>query len=65
MILVNMASFLLFIFLDNGDLVNDLNYVQLKIIANAECKTYYGNQFWGTMTCTEGSNYNEGFCFVS
>jgi secreted trypsin-like serine protease len=48
---------------DNGDLVNDLNYVQLKIIANAECKTYYGNQFWGTMTCTEGSNYNEGFCF--
>ncbi|KAH0815124.1 hypothetical protein GEV33_007667 [Tenebrio molitor] len=48
---------------DSGDIVNDLNYVQLKIIANTECQSYYGDQFFGSMTCTEGSNYNEGFCF--
>ncbi|XP_068897256.1 brachyurin-like isoform X3 [Tenebrio molitor] len=48
---------------DSSDLINDLNYVQLKIIANSECQSYYGSQFFGSMTCTEGSNYNEGFCF--
>jgi hypothetical protein len=63
--MINMASVLLFILLDSGDIVNDLNYVQLKIIANTECQSYYGDQFFGSMTCTEGANYNEGFCFVS
>jgi hypothetical protein len=55
---------LMFILLDDNGLVNDLNYVEMTIIANTECQSYYGSQFWGSMSCAEG-NYNEGICFVS
>ncbi|KAJ3656231.1 hypothetical protein Zmor_015324 [Zophobas morio] len=40
---------------------NDLHYVDLATLTNAECKLTYGNQITDDMVCAEG-NYNEGTC---
>ncbi|RZC42386.1 Trypsin domain containing protein, partial [Asbolus verrucosus] len=48
--------------LDSPELSNDLNFVEMTIIANYECQSYFGNQLTGAMTCVVG-NYNEGNCF--
>jgi secreted trypsin-like serine protease len=47
---------------DTSGLVNDLNVVEVSIIDQHACQTYYGDQLWGSMVCAEG-NYNEGICF--
>ncbi|XP_068898483.1 transmembrane protease serine 9-like [Tenebrio molitor] len=42
-------------------LANDLHYVTMVVISNAECRLTYGDQVKSTMFCTVG-NYNEGIC---
>jgi secreted trypsin-like serine protease len=42
-------------------LTNELNYVDLSIISNAECQITYGTQIKSEMVCAVG-NFNEGIC---
>ncbi|RZB38746.1 Trypsin domain containing protein, partial [Asbolus verrucosus] len=42
-------------------LSNDLNWVTLSALSNAECKITCGNQITDNMVCFS-SNYNEGTC---
>ncbi|RZC38537.1 Trypsin and/or DUF1986 domain containing protein, partial [Asbolus verrucosus] len=46
---------------DNPELAEDLNWVRVISLSNAECKITYGNQISENMLCAEG-NYNEGIC---
>ncbi|EFA04543.1 brachyurin isoform X1 [Tribolium castaneum] len=41
--------------------VNDLRWVNVTSLSNAECKITYGNQILDSMVCVDGS-YNEGTC---
>ncbi|RZC32325.1 Trypsin domain containing protein, partial [Asbolus verrucosus] len=43
------------------ELSNELKYVTLTTIPNAECRIFYGNQITDNMICASG-NYNEGTC---
>ncbi|EFA10764.1 serine protease H132 [Tribolium castaneum] len=47
---------------EDSGLANSLNFVEIGIIEQNACKTYFGNQLVDTMICAEG-NYNEGICF--
>ncbi|RZC41178.1 Trypsin and/or DUF1986 domain containing protein, partial [Asbolus verrucosus] len=42
-------------------LSNYLQFVNVSVLSNAECKIYYGDQISDNMGCMEG-NYNEGTC---
>ncbi|RZC40182.1 Trypsin domain containing protein, partial [Asbolus verrucosus] len=46
---------------EESGLSNDLNWVTLSALSNAECKITYGNQITDNMVCFSG-NYNEGTC---
>ncbi|XP_068902904.1 brachyurin-like [Tenebrio molitor] len=46
---------------DNAGIVNELNYVTVTTISNAECQLTYSNTIFDTMICVAG-NYNEGPC---
>ena len=41
-----------------------MNWVELSVLSNEECKITYGNQITDNMVCLSG-NYNEGACVVS
>ncbi|KAJ3656434.1 hypothetical protein Zmor_015514 [Zophobas morio] len=43
------------------ELSNELRYLFIRTISNAECRTIYGDQITDTMVCVVG-NYNEGTC---
>ncbi|KAJ3643194.1 hypothetical protein Zmor_025919 [Zophobas morio] len=47
---------------DDSALVNELRFVEMTILGQTACQTYYGEQLWGSMCCAEG-NYNEGPCY--
>ncbi|XP_044271585.1 brachyurin-like [Tribolium madens] len=47
---------------EDSGLSNDLKFVEIAIIDQNACKTFFGNQLVDTMICAEG-NYNEGICF--
>lgn len=49
--------------LGEAGLVNNLRFVEVSIVDQHECQTYYGDYLFGGQICAEG-NYNEGFCFV-
>lgn len=40
-----------------------MRFVEVSIIDQHQCQTYYGAGLYPSMICAEG-NYNEGFCFV-
>lgn len=44
-------------------LSDDLQWVQVTALSNAECKLTYGNQVTGNTICVAGS-FNEGSCYV-
>ncbi|KAJ3656394.1 hypothetical protein Zmor_015476 [Zophobas morio] len=46
---------------ETAGLVDDLHWVALVVLSNAECKLVYGNQITDNMACGEG-NYNQGTC---
>ncbi|XP_064212738.1 brachyurin isoform X2 [Tribolium castaneum] len=46
---------------DEEGTVNDLRWVNVTSLSNAECKITYGNQILDSMVCVDGS-YNEGTC---
>ncbi|XP_063913806.1 brachyurin-like [Zophobas morio] len=43
------------------ELSNELRFLYIRTISNAECRTIYGNQITDNMVCVAG-NYNEGTC---
>lgn len=47
----------------SGGLNNNLHYVGLTIMDNAQCQLIYGTQIKSGMVCAAG-NYNEGICVV-
>lgn len=48
----------------SASLSNDLQYVNVTVLSNDECKLTYGNQITDEMVCIAG-NYNQGTCTVS
>lgn len=52
------------VFLDDPELSENLQYIAITTLSNEECKLTYGNQIVDTMVCVDG-NYNEGSCNVN
>ncbi|KAJ3656387.1 hypothetical protein Zmor_015469 [Zophobas morio] len=46
---------------DDAGVADHLNWVELSVLSNEECKITYGNQITDNMVCLSG-NYNEGAC---
>ena len=61
---VSTETLLKFYYADDPELSDNLKFVYVASISNAECRMIYGSQISDNMVCVQG-NYNQGTCTVN